>query len=140
MPKNIGEFHMHFVAYAVGAMLRATPTAMSSPARIVICGGGAVGAAIAYFTSRRSARSTVIERHAIAGAASGKSRGFLALDWCRGSALDQLARRSFELHAELSAELGIPGQTHATRQIIPSSAQRRPSATRAQPKRDRSIV
>jgi len=81
---------------------------MSSGRRIVICGGGAIGAAIAYFTSRRGARSTVIERHAVAGAASGKSGGFLALDWCRGSPLDRLARRSFELHAELSAELGDP--------------------------------
>src|SRR6516164_4484004 len=79
---------------------------MSSGTRIVICGGGAIGAAIAYFTSRRGGRSTVIERHAVAGAASGKSGGFLALDWCGGSPLDRLARRSFELHAELSAELG----------------------------------
>src|SRR5262249_33729583 len=79
---------------------------MSSPPRMVICGGGAIGAAIAYFTSRRGARPTVIERHAVAGAASGKSGGFLALDWCRGSSLDALARRSFKLHAELSAELG----------------------------------
>src|SRR5436190_24253673 len=74
--------------------------------RIVICGGGAIGAAIAYFTSRRGARPIVIERHEVAGAASGKSGGFLALDWCRGSPLDRLARRSFELHAELSSELG----------------------------------
>jgi glycine/D-amino acid oxidase-like deaminating enzyme len=81
---------------------------MSSGRRIVICGGGAIGAAIAYFTSRGSARSTVIERHAVAGAASGKSGGFLALDWCRGSPLDRLARRSFGLDAELSAELGDP--------------------------------
>jgi len=81
---------------------------MSAPPRIVICGGGAIGAAIAYFTSRRGAPTTVIERHAVAGAASGKSGGFLALDWCRGSSLDRLARRSFELHAELSAELGDP--------------------------------
>src|SRR5215470_2329041 len=82
--------------------------AMSSGTRIVICGGGAIGAAIAYFASRRGARSIVIERHAVAGAASGKSGGFLALDWCRGNPLDRLARRSFELHAELSAELGDP--------------------------------
>jgi glycine/D-amino acid oxidase-like deaminating enzyme len=41
---------------------------MSSGTRIVICGGGAIGAAIAYFTSRRGARSTVIERHAVASA------------------------------------------------------------------------
>ena len=81
---------------------------MSLGTRIVICGGGAIGAAIAYFTSRRGARTTVIERHAVAGAASGKSGGFLALDWCRGSPLDQLVRRSFELHAQLSADLGDP--------------------------------
>jgi len=79
---------------------------MSLAKRIVICGGGAIGVAIAYFASRRGARPIVIERHAIAGAASGKSGGFLALDWCRGSSLDQLARRSFELHAKLVAELG----------------------------------
>jgi len=81
---------------------------MRSGTRIVICGGGVIGAATAYFTSRRGARSTIIERHAVAGAASGKSGGFLALDWCGGSSLDQLARRSFDLHAELSAELGNP--------------------------------
>jgi glycine/D-amino acid oxidase-like deaminating enzyme len=79
---------------------------MSDGKRIVICGGGAIGVSIAYFLSRRGARSTVIERHAVGGAASGKSDGFLALDWCRGSALDQLARRSFELHAALAAERG----------------------------------
>src|SRR5262245_43413370 len=73
--------------------------------RIVICGGGAIGAAIACFASRRGARPVVIERHEVGGAASGKSGGFLALDWCRGSPLDQLARRSFALHAELAAEL-----------------------------------
>src|SRR5262245_24768326 len=39
-----------------------TVAAMSSRTRIVICGGGAIGAAIAYFTSRRGARPTVIER------------------------------------------------------------------------------
>ena len=81
---------------------------MSSRKRIVICGGGAIGAAIAYFTSRRGARPVLIERHEVAGAASGKSGGFLALDWCRGTPVDQLAQRSFEVHAELSSELGNP--------------------------------
>src|SRR6185295_15371312 len=81
-------------------------TGMGSRDRIVICGGGAIGAAIAYFTSRRGAQPIVIERHEVAGAASGKSGGFLALDWCGGSALDHLARRSFELHAQLALELG----------------------------------
>ena len=81
---------------------------MGSRKCMVICGGGAIGAAIAYFMSRRGARPIVIERHEVAGAASGKSGGFLALDWCRGSPLDRLARRSFELHAQLSSELGDP--------------------------------
>jgi glycine/D-amino acid oxidase-like deaminating enzyme len=81
---------------------------MSSRKRVVICGGGVIGAAVAYFTSRRGALPIVIERHEVAGAASGKSGGFLALDWCSGSPLDRLARRSFELHAELSSELGDP--------------------------------
>jgi glycine/D-amino acid oxidase-like deaminating enzyme len=76
--------------------------------RIVICGGGAIGVAIAYFLSRRGAVPIVVERHAVAGAASGKSGGFLAFDWCRGTALDRLARRSFELHAELAEELDNP--------------------------------
>ena len=68
---------------------------MSPSGRIVICGGGVIGAAIAYVLSLRGARPLVIERHEIAGAASGKSGGFLALDWCRGTAIDRLARRSF---------------------------------------------
>ena len=76
--------------------------------RIVICGGGAIGAAVAYFLSRRGAAPVVIERHEVGGAASGKSGGFLALDWCRGTPLDRLARRSFALHAELAEELGNP--------------------------------
>jgi glycine/D-amino acid oxidase-like deaminating enzyme len=81
---------------------------MSPAKRIIICGGGAIGCAIAYFLSKRGARPLVVERHAIAGSASGKSGGFLAHDWCRGSALDELARRSFDLHAELAEALGNP--------------------------------
>jgi glycine/D-amino acid oxidase-like deaminating enzyme len=81
---------------------------MTSRKRIIICGGGAIGAAIAWFASRRGAQAMVIERHEVGGSASGKSGGFLALDWCAGTSLDPLARRSFALHAELAAELGNP--------------------------------
>jgi glycine/D-amino acid oxidase-like deaminating enzyme len=73
------------------------------PMHIAICGGGVIGASLAYFLSRRGAGVTVIERTAVACAASGKSGGFLALDWCDGTALEPLARRSFALHAELAA-------------------------------------
>ena len=76
--------------------------------RVVICGSGVIGACTAYFLSRRGIDVTVVERTEVAAAASGKAGGFLALDWCRGSPLDQLARRSFALHAELADELGNP--------------------------------
>ena len=73
--------------------------------RVVICGGGVIGASIAYFLSLRGVEAVVVERTGIANAASGKSGGFLALDWCRGTPVDDLARRSFVLHAELASTL-----------------------------------
>ena len=73
--------------------------------RVVICGGGVIGASIAYFLSRRGVKATVIEFTGLACAASGKSGGFLARDWYDGSALAPLARRSFTLHAELAQQI-----------------------------------
>jgi glycine/D-amino acid oxidase-like deaminating enzyme len=72
---------------------------------VLICGGGVIGASIAYFLSLRGVKTTVIERNGLAGAASGKAGGFLALDWCDGSPLAPLARHSFRLHARLAAEI-----------------------------------
>jgi len=80
--------------------LSATPRS-----RVVICGGGVIGTSIAYFLSLRNVEAIVVESTGVANAASGKSGGFLALDWCRGTAVDQLARRSFALHAELASTL-----------------------------------
>ena len=74
--------------------------------RILICGGGVIGASIAYFLCRRGAEAVVIERSSVACAASGKSGGFLALDWCDGSPLEDLARRGFALHASLAETIG----------------------------------
>src|ERR1700744_3261721 len=73
--------------------------------RVVICGGGVIGACTAYFLGRHGIEVTVVERADVAAAASGKAGGFLALDWCGSSPLDALARRSFHLHAELASEL-----------------------------------
>jgi glycine/D-amino acid oxidase-like deaminating enzyme len=74
--------------------------------RVLICGGGVIGASIAYFLSCRGVASTVIERTGLACAASGKAGGFLALDWCDGTPLGPLARRSFALHAQLAEKIG----------------------------------
>jgi len=74
--------------------------------RVLICGGGVIGASIAYFLARRGVTPIVIERTGLACAASGKSGGFLALDWCDGTPLEMLARRSFALHASLPHEIG----------------------------------
>lgn len=74
--------------------------------RVLVCGGGAIGAAIAYFLSRRGVEAIVVERTGVACAASGKAGGFLARDWCDGTPLESLARRSFALHTELAQQIG----------------------------------
>ncbi len=79
--------------------------------RIVIYGGGVIGASIAYFLSCLGARPVVVESTGVACAASGKSGGFLALDWCDDTPLEQLARRSFELHLNRLRELIWTGAT-----------------------------
>jgi glycine/D-amino acid oxidase-like deaminating enzyme len=74
--------------------------------RVVICGGGVIGALVAYFLSRRGNKPIVVERVGVACAASGKAGGFLARHWCDGTPLQQLARHSFDLHAELAERTG----------------------------------
>ena len=74
--------------------------------KVLICGGGIIGASIAYFLSCRGVKAVVVERAGLANAASGKSGGFLALDWCDGTPVEALARRSFALHADLPERIG----------------------------------
>jgi glycine/D-amino acid oxidase-like deaminating enzyme len=76
------------------------------PRHVIVCGAGVIGAAAAYYLARRGVAVTVVERSGVACAASGKSGGFLALDWCDGSPLAPLARASFALHAEIARDLG----------------------------------
>lgn len=98
---------------------------MAHPAkpRVVICGAGVIGAAIAYFLARRGVAATVVERCGVACAASGKSGGFLALDWCDNSPLGALARTSFQLHAELAQTLGVDyGYRRLTTLAVAASA------------------
>lgn len=73
---------------------------------VLICGGGVIGTACAYELSRRGISVTLIERWRIGGCASGKSGGFLARDWCNGTPVAELARRSFDLHENWAERLG----------------------------------
>ena len=77
-------------------------------AQVVVAGGGVIGAACAYYLAQRGLKPTVLEACTPACSASGKAGGFLALDWCDGSALGPLARTSFHLHAELAKALPDP--------------------------------
>jgi glycine/D-amino acid oxidase-like deaminating enzyme len=72
---------------------------------VLICGGGVIGCSIAYFLAQCGAEVTLVESTGLACAASGKSGGFLARDWCDGSSLAPLAHRSFDLHAQLADEV-----------------------------------
>jgi glycine/D-amino acid oxidase-like deaminating enzyme len=82
------------------------PRGWKLPRSVIVCGAGVMGASVAYFLARRGIAVTVVERLGVACAASGKSGGFLALDWCDGSPLGPLTRASFALHAELARLLG----------------------------------
>ncbi len=73
--------------------------------RIAVCGAGAIGASTAFHLAEAGADVTLVERAGVACAASGKSGGFLALDWCDGQPVETLARRSFALHDALAGRL-----------------------------------
>lgn len=73
--------------------------------RLVVCGGGVIGVCTAYFLAKKGISVTLVEKSAVACAASGKAGGFLAFDWCDGSPVGSLARASFDLHRSLAEEL-----------------------------------
>jgi glycine/D-amino acid oxidase-like deaminating enzyme len=95
---------------------------MTEAERIVICGAGAIGAATAYFLTRRGARPVIVERARPGAAASGKAAGFLALDWNDGTPVEELARASFALHRELADELGAERLGHRPMDTLMTAA------------------
>ena len=75
---------------------------------VVVCGAGVIGSAIALELAREGIDVTLVERWRVGGCASGKSGGFIARDWCEGTPVAPLARRSFDLHEAWADELGNP--------------------------------
>lgn len=86
---------------------------------VLVCGGGVIGAATAYALTGRGVSVTLIEKWQVGNAASGKSGGFIARDWCDGTPVESLARRSFDQHAAWAEELG---NTYGYRRINTYSA------------------
>eukprot|EP01060_Flectonema_neradi_P004192 TRINITY_DN12745_c0_g1_i1.p1 TRINITY_DN12745_c0_g1~~TRINITY_DN12745_c0_g1_i1.p1 ORF type:complete len:352 (+),score=41.86 TRINITY_DN12745_c0_g1_i1:60-1115(+) len=76
---------------------------MTSPAPVVIVGGGIMGSACSYYLRKRGIESIIIEQCAVACHSSGKAGGFLAENWCRGET-GKLAKLSFSLHNEIWKE------------------------------------
>lgn len=112
---------------------------MDHPKRVVVCGGGVIGVCTAYFLAAKGAAVTLVEKSDVACAASGKAGGFLALDWCDGGPLQELARASFNLHRSLSEELNGPQSygyralTTLSLTVTESEGTARASATSALP-------
>ena len=105
--------------------------------KVIICGGGVIGTSTAYFLSQRNVEAVVVERTGVANGASGKSGGFLALDWCDGSPLAPLARRSFALHERLAADFETNWGYRPVETLgVVSSARRDISAYRKLPSPD----
>lgn len=93
-----------------------------------------IGACTAFSLSRRGIDVLVAEQTEVTAAASGKAGGFLTLDWCAGTPLDALARRSFQLHAALPRELpgdwGYQRMTAYSGFVIPDQDSRRYAVTK----------
>jgi len=80
---------------------------MVAYSKIVVAGGGIIGNSISYYLAKHhSTQCTIIDPVGIAPAASGKAGGFLAKDWSDGTPIQELQRRSFDLHAEQAEHLG----------------------------------
>ncbi len=74
---------------------------------VVICGGGVIGAAVAYYLAKRGVRSTLVEANTIAHGASGYAAGFLSppkLEHLR-SPMAAILEQSYGMHGPLADEL-----------------------------------
>ena len=95
-----------------GAAARVSCRRMNGQAAdVVICGGGVLGAALAYELAGRGARPLLIESRAIASGASGKAAGLLspASDARAVGPLGELWRASLARHHALVGELAAQG-------------------------------
>jgi glycine/D-amino acid oxidase-like deaminating enzyme len=104
--------------------------------RTVICGGGVIGAAIAYELALRGHRPLIIESDAVASGASGAAAGILTPPPPGGDdPLDELRRVSFGLHAELATALpaasGVDYSYSLTPRVLLATTEEEATAAKA---------
>ncbi|MDA1002999.1 MAG: FAD-dependent oxidoreductase [Chloroflexi bacterium] len=102
---------------------------MPIPEHVVICGGGVIGATIAYELAKRGVAATIIEADGVASGASGAAAGIVTppLPWATDDPLYSLRRLGFDMHAELAqalpAEAGVDyGYETSPRVLLADSA------------------
>jgi len=96
-----------FPLVLMAGMSAALNSGAAPSSKVCILGGGLQGCAAAYFLKKRGFEDvTVVERTAVAAAASGKGGGFLARGWGSGPTA-ALHEQSFDLHEALAGDLGL---------------------------------
>lgn len=101
------------------AMASATGDTPAGKPRVVIAGAGVIGASTAYhLAANHGMRCTLYDQKGAGCAASGKAGGFLALDWCDGSPVGELARVSFAMHEELAKTLSLDSYRRLTCEAV----------------------
>lgn len=85
---------------------RPRPRSVCSPASLPTKPQLLVGASTAYHLALRGIKSVVVERAAVAAAASGKAGGFLAGGWGSGPTV-RMHEVGFAMHEELAETLGV---------------------------------
>jgi len=81
-------------------MASASAYSVHQEKKVIICGGGVIGASIAYYLTKRGVKPIIIDRCKELCSASAKAGGFLARNWS-----DDLGAKSFDIHAKLAKEL-----------------------------------
>lgn len=106
------QFLVHAAGLAIAATVPGRLSAGARPDRIVVVGGGIVGAAIAYRLARRGARVTVLDRVGAAAGATSRSFAWLNADFSkRPLHYHALSRLGLSSYRVLEQELpGLPVQ------------------------------
>lgn len=103
--------------------------------RVVICGGGVIGCSVAYYLARDGVRATIIERDGVASGASGAAAGIITPPLPGAGAVEEIARRGFEMHRALArslpSESGVSYRYRETSRVLLAESLAEERAARA---------